>query len=78
MRRATCHSGEFAVLGTKEGVRIAAGWSGDLDLVVGVNGDGSPLTLGDALGPHVATHFELDEPAAKKRPTKPATPASEE
>lgn len=70
MRNATCVSltAPVTILGTKGSVTIAAGWTGDLDQVIGETDD-HPLTIAEALGEDLLRHFEIETPAPAPVPT---------
>jgi hypothetical protein len=65
MRMATAGEIQLTVLGSKEAVSIGPGSVVDLDRVIGETA-GVPLTLGDALGPHIQ-HFEIAPRAAQRQ-----------
>lgn len=82
MRRATCTAPlQLSVLGTRGSVQIAQGSEVDLDQVMGEQDD-RPVTLEEALGPHLV-HFAIERPAPpvvrNRMVTKaPAVASSEE
>ncbi len=81
MRMATCVADiQLSVLGSKESVQIAKGSEVDFDRVIGESA-GVPVTLEQALGPHVQ-HFDSQPPIAPARrsrhvPEAPAAPSEE-
>lgn len=81
MRIAKCTGNlQIDLLGNETSVAIRAGWEGDLDQVIGRT-DRGPMTVADALGPHLTPlNFRESEPVNKKRPASPAAakPKTEE
>lgn len=67
------------VSGSMRSYRLTAGAQVDLDEVIGHDGDGVPLSLGEALGPHLV-HFvdaTTGAPLSAAPPELPAPPAQE-
>lgn len=67
MRIATCIAPlKLHCSGNKTSVAIGEGWTGDLDHVVGVDGNGKPTTVADCLGDKLMpANFRLEPPARK-------------
>ena len=73
MRHAKCTGDlKLHLLGNQASVAIGLGWEGDLDQVIGLT-DRGPMTVADALGPHLTpANFavrghEREAPASPKR-----------
>lgn len=69
MRIAKCTSDlQLHLMGNEASVAIGLGWEGDLDQVIGRT-DRGPMTVADALGPHLTPlHFRESVPVNKKGP----------
>lgn len=67
------------LLGNRSSVAIGEGWQGDLDQVIGESTDRGPMTIADALGPHLNdSNFEIAAPAKSSAKASPAaTPQTE-
>lgn len=76
MRIATCVRPLLLnLLGNQASVAISEGWEGDLDQVIGKT-DRGPMTVADALGPHLTPlNFREAAPVNKKGPAPSAPPA---
>jgi hypothetical protein len=75
MRIAECRSDlKLQLMGNQSSVAIGKGWKGDLDQVIGVT-DRGPMTVADALGPHLTdTNFLVAPLETRKGPAPAAKP----